>query len=206
MKTLLCLAALVVLAASYPRDGPYYPSYQNFPEKYPPEFFEDVAELQSDELRVTDCYQRRARLPWNDVISQKFYVDHICRIRGPIRRYTSSSLSTFCRDFRRGPPVYQLMLLTDYDINRLRNDLQGHQNDFFNDRNDLRPNPSRVHYSTDDTYDFIYCQRTRGTWIGYQRSNQYQRYVPRAYSTLYQIYHGCRPVTTYPGFRQNGSC
>ena len=191
-------------------DDPYYPSYQNFPEKYLSEVFEDVVESQQGNvLRVSDCYQRYVSLPSNDVISQKFYKDHICRIKGSIKRYTGKSLSTFCGGFRQGPPIYQLMLLTDSGINRLRDDIRVHQNDFFNDRDDLRPNPSRVHYTTDSTYDFIYCEKTGGMWSGYQKRDQYQRYVPRAAdgnSRLYRIYHGCRPVTTYPGFRRNGSC
>ena len=145
----------------------------------------------------------------NDVISQKFMKDHICLFRNspPI------DFTAFCRDFRKGHSIYEVMLLSTDDMKQLHNDLKGHQMDFYNDRNLLRPlkpGDSKVHYTTDQSYTFIYCELIRGRWIGRQTTGRYQQYIPKGTAGnpqgVYQIYHSCPPVTSRPGFRQNGLC
>ena len=233
MKILLCLAALVALTAAYPINAKWNPHNPDIPSdlyaKYiPEEFFEYLPYVpygEQDEGATDlvgykyynvllgkgsgDAACDRQTLNPNDVISQKFYNDHICLIRGS----PPKDLTAFCRDFRQGPLIYQVMLLTTDDINRLRKDLQGHQNDFYNDRylfRPLHPGAALAHYTTDGTYSFIYCEEKKGTWIGKLKSNRYQQYVPQGTAGnpkgVYQIYHGCPPVVDYPGFKQDGTC
>lgn len=148
----------------------------------------------------------RQQLMEDDVISNKFMEDHICLIGTS----APTDLRAFCRDFRHGQPVYQVMLLEKEDIKRLRKDLKGHQEDFYNDRTKFRPllkKESLVHYTTDGTYTFIYCDLNYKNWKAKRKSNEYLRYIP--YGTpkgIYKIYHGCHPVQKYSGFRQLGSC
>ena len=143
----------------------------------------------------------------NDVISEKFMKDHICLIKNA--RSAPTDLEAFCRDFRPDQPKYQVMLLTSKDIAQLRNDLKGHQEDFHNDREKFRPlrkQASLVHYTTDNTYNFIYCEQTK-KWQGKRKGNEYLRYIPHgAPEGMYKIYHGCPPVRNYKGFRQSGPC
>ena len=229
MKTLLCLAALVVLTAAYPVANinwngwnPHIPSTRDLYVKYIPDIYleyvldgekhEGAPDLVGYNLLGKgsgDAACDRQTLNPNDVISQKFYNDHICLLRGS----PPKDLTAFCRDFRQGPLIYQVMLLTTDDINRLRKDLQGHQNDFYNDRylfRPLHPGAALAHYTTDGTYSFIYCEEKKGTWIGKLKSNRYQQYVPQGTAGnpkgVYQIYHGCPPVVDYPGFKQDGTC
>ena len=145
----------------------------------------------------------------NDVISQKFMDDHICLVRNS----PPTDLVAFCSHFRQNQPLYQVMLLNTDDIKRLRHDLKGHQNDFYNDRDKFRPlhaGAGQVHYTTDQSYTFIYCELKQGKWNGKRKTGHYQQYIPKGTAGnpqgVYKIYHGCRPVTSHPGFRQNGSC
>ena len=138
----------------------------------------------------------------NDVISRKFMRDHICLYKGR----PPFDLDAFCRDFRQGPPRYQVMLLTNSNIRTLRNDLQSHQRDFYNDRYGLHPlrqGISLYHYTTRNKYTFIYCEYGRGKI----RYGLYQQYVPVGTPGVpYQIFHGCPPVRVCPGFKQVGAC
>ena len=218
MNTFLCLATLVVLATAYPTavEDPYK-KYVSEPSDRVPEYDEGAASFVAGyrgfnvlaAVKKGDSVCDRRTLHAEDVISQKFYDDHICLLRkGP-----PEDLSAFCRDFRRGQPIYQVMLLTVHDIKQLRSDLQKHQNDFYNDRESFRPvlnGPSEVHYTTQGTYTFIYCQKNKNRWIGKQKKGRYMQYIPKGpggnQEGKYQIYHGCPPVTTYPGFKQPGYC
>ena len=51
-----------------------------------------------------------------NVISQKFMDDHICLYRGS----PPSNLKAFCKHFRKGQEIYQVMLLNTKDIKKLR--------------------------------------------------------------------------------------
>lgn len=197
MKILLYLAALVTLGSAA-----YEPWERTF------------AYSEAERNRGTGAGAEvcdRLRLNANDVISQKFMKDHICLIRGT----APGNLEAFCRDFRKGPPVYQVLLLRQDELDQLRSDLTNHQNDFYNDRNMFRPLHSGYglrHYTTDQPYSFIFCERPRGQsqWIGQLKSGYYQQYIPqgpvRKNERVYKIYHGCRPVQQYPGFFEQGSC
>lgn len=152
---------------------------------------------------------RHIHLSNNDVISEKFMQDHICLIKSS--RRVPTDLKAFCRDFRREKEIYQVMLLTPEDITQLREELKEHQNDFDNDRDKFRPlrrQASLVHYTTDNTYNFIYCEQTKKRdWQGKRRGNEYLKYIPHGTPEgIYKIYHGCRPVTEHRGFRQSGPC
>ena len=206
MKILMCLAALFILSTAAPgawEDDPGYRAYLAM--IYGP--WAETAARGRSAVGADAC--DRGTLNANDVISQKFMDDHICLVR----KSPPKDLPAFCRDFRRGQPKYQVMLLGTNSIKQLRYDLIRHQNDFYNDRSKFRPlNPGvgQVHYTTDQPYTFIYCELIRGRWIGRQKTGRYQQYIPIGTAGnpqgVYKIYHGCPPVVSYPGFSQPGSC
>ena len=154
---------------------------------------------------------RQRPINTDDVISQKFMRDHICLVR----KSPPNDLVAFCRDFRKGQsvPLYQVMLLSTDDIKQLRNDLMGHQGDFYNNRSMFRPldtGASKVHYTTDQSYTFIYCELKQGKWNGKRKAGLYQQYIPKGTAGnpqgVYKIFHGCPPVDVNPGFSQPGPC
>ena len=139
---------------------------------------------------------RSATLNEKDTISQKFYDDHICLVRG----ISPKDLTAFCDEFRPGLPQYQVMILSLADLRRLRSDILWHQDEFKKYKAHFpptRPPPSTMHFYTQDTYNFIECKKTRkSTYKGKRLSGRYQQYIPRGTpSGIYQIYHGCPPVT-----------
>ena len=147
---------------------------------------------------------RKIRLNKKDTISQKFYDDHICLVQNGLPK--NFKLNSFCRDFRPGLPLYQVMILNKQTIKTLRSDLLSHQKDFYMYKDRLPP-PSTIHFDTDNRYNFIECRMTKGsTYKGSWLHNRYQAYIPRWNGAVYQIYHGCPPVTTKPGFSANGNC
>ena len=203
MKTLLCLAALFIITSAVPYPGTQEDSLSY--RAYLRMIYSPHAEIEERGDSACD----RSHLNKNDVISQKFMDDHICLYR----RSPPSNLEAFCRDFRQGPPIYQVMLLDTDDIKTLRNDLINHQKDFYNDREGFRPlhpGVSLYHYTTGNRYNFIFCEENRGKWSAYRKSGFYQQYIPSGTcgkpEGIYKIYHGCPPVKTCPGFRQNGNC
>ena len=203
MKILVCLAALFILSTAAPGTWEDDPRYRaSLAMIYGP--YAETAARGRSVSGASACDSQTLKA--NDVISQKFMKDHICLFRNspPI------DFTAFCRDFRKGRPIYQVMLLSTDDMKQLHNDLKGHQMDFYNDRNLFRPRTSKVHYTTDQPYTFIYCEQKQEKWIGCQKTGCYQQYVPKGTAGnpqgVYQIYHGCPPVTSRPGFRQNGSC
>ena len=157
-----------------------------------------------DRERGDSACVRNIRLHPKDTISQKFYDDHICLLGNGLPK--NFKLNNFCRDFRPGLPLYQVMILNKQTIKTLRSDLLSHQKDFYVYRNRLPP-PSTIHFYTDNRYNFIECRMTKGsTYKGRWLSNRYQAYIPRYNGPVCQIYHGCPPVTTKPGFSANGNC
>ena len=217
MKILVCLAALFILSTAAPGAWEDDPGYRAYLAMIYGPYAETAARgrngfggnrVGTSGTGASNC--DREELNKNDVISQKFMDDHICLLR----YYPPSDLVAFCREFRPSQPLYQVMLLSPNGIKQLRIDLLGHQKDFYNDRflfSPLHPVPSQIHYTTDQYYNFIYCEQSQGTWIAKQKSGRYQQYVPRGKvdnpEGIYQIYHGCAPVgEEYPGFRHPGSC
>ena len=196
MKILVCLAALFILSTAAWED---YPGYRaNDP-------YAETTIIKGSGDSACD----RQTLNKNDFISQKFMDDHICLVRNS----PPTDLVAFCRDFRPSQPLYQVMLLSTDGIKQLRNDLKGHQNDFYNNRSMFRPldtGASKVHYTTDQSYTFIYCELSKGKWNGNRKIGPYQQYIPIGTvgneHGVYQIYHGCPPVDVYPGFSQPGPC
>ena len=186
---LLCCTAVVILAVYLAIYGPY---------------------AESTVMKGSgDSACDRQTLNPNDYISQKFMDDHICLIRNS----PPTDLVAFCSDFRQNQPLYQVMLLNTDDIKRLRRDLKGRQNDFNNDRDKFRPRHTgagQVHYTTDQSYTFIYCELKQGKWNGKRKTGRYQQYIPIGTAgnqrVVYQIYHGCPPVDVNPGFSQPGPC
>ena len=130
MKTVLCLAAIFIITSAAPYHGSWEDSTGN--RAYLEMIYGPQAEM---EVARGDAACIRFPPKANDVISRKFMRDHICLYRGR----PPFDLDAFCRDFRQGPPRYQVMLLTNSNIRTLRNDLQSHQRDFYNDRYGLRP-------------------------------------------------------------------
>ena len=186
---ILCCSVVIVLAIYLAIYGPYAES--------------TVTEGSGDSA----C--DRGKLNENDVISQKFMDDHICLVRNS----PPNDLAAFCRDFREGQPKYQVMLLSPDGIKQLRNDLKGHQNELYNDRLMFRPilqGPSEIHYTTDKSFTYIYCERKQGRWNGKQKTDHYQLYIPQGTDRnpegVYQIYHGCHPIDFHPGFCKSGPC
>ena len=212
MKILLCLAALFILGTAAPgawEDDPGYRAYLIM--IYGP--YTETAARGGNKVGTSGTGASvcdRQKLNENDVIHQKFMDDHIC-----LARYSApSDLVAFCREFRPSKPLYQVMLLSTDGIKQLRNDLHGHQRDFYNDRFLFRPlntGESLIHYTTDQVYSFIYCEKSQGTWIAKLKNYRHQQYIPRGQfdepEGIYQIYHGCPPVgEEYPGFSHPGSC
>ena len=201
MKILLCLAALFILSNAAPgawEDDPGYRAYLAM-------IYGPYAQTAARGDSACD----HGTLNANDVISQKFMDDHVCLFRNS----PPNDLPAFCRDFRPSQPLYQVMLLSANSIKQLRNDLKGHHNDFYNDRDRFRPlheGASQVHYTTDQSYTFIYCELKQGKWNGQRKTGRYQQYIPIGTAGnlkgVYKIYHGCPPVTSRPDFRQNGPC
>jgi hypothetical protein len=155
---------------------------------------------------------RNTRLPLSDEISQKFYEDHICLVRNN-NDLKKMDLTAFCRDFRKGQPLYQVMLLSPAGIRELRNDIASKQGLFMSENKKFPPlkaPPSGIHFYTDDQYTFIECKQSGSTWKGKQLSNRYQQYIPKGTpgnpGGQYQIYHGCPPVKTKPGTSAAGPC
>ena len=211
MKILLCLAALFILSTAAPgawEDDPGYRAYLVM--IYGPYGTSGLGGNRVGKSGTGTSACDHQELNENDVIHQKFMDDHICLVRFS----PPSDLVAFCRDFRPREPLYQVMLLTSHGIRQLRDDLLGHQKDFYNDRylfSPLRKGLSLIHYTTDQYYNFIYCEQSEGTWIAKQKSGRYQQYVPRGKKDypegIYQIYHGCAPVSEgYPGFSHPGTC
>ena len=152
-----------------------------------------------------DACDRSLTLAPCDRISQKFYDDHICLVR----KDPPKNLDLFCDDFR-NLPLYQVMILTTSEIKQLRNDLGNHQEEFYENRAHYPPVkrtlPSTMYFYTDNTYNFIECRNYKGKKL----NGYYQLYVPRGTDGNpegnYQIYHGCAPRSTRPGFSANGQC
>ena len=64
-----------------------------------------------------------------------------------------SNLKAFCKHFRKGQEIYQVMLLNTKDIKKLCKDLIYHQKNFYNDWKGFRPihpGVSLYHYTTSD--------------------------------------------------------
>ena len=143
---------------------------------------------------------RIMKLNENDVISEKFMRDHICLIRGK-RIEDVRDWCAFCRDFRgKGqtpppPPKYQVMLLTPRKLKQLREDLEKHQGDY----SDHQRQNNRI-YTTEDRYNFVYCEQRNSYWRGYIKYGLYQQYNTQKSQDLHRIYHGRPPVKHNPGF------
>ena len=151
----------------------------------------------------------------NDVISQKYMDDHICLIApGKNPPSGKKEILAFCDDFRTDQGLYQVMMVSNKQLKALRKDIENHQDDFKNDREHFRPikrGASDVHYTTENTYDFIECERTQGEKpSGKKMNGYYAQYIPmgprEGKNSKYQIYHGCPPVRNNPGFRRDGNC
>lgn len=137
-----------------------------------------------------------------DVISVKFFNDHIC-VYDP--RFGRPDVSVFCPNYRPELDLYQAMIITASELTKLRGDIQSRQNEFYTYRNDfppLRNPPSNRHFFTASTYNFYECKYVSGKWKGKQLSGRYQAFIPRGTAGdpkgLYKIYHGCPPTTDRP--------
>ena len=145
----------------------------------------------------------KMKLNKDDVISEKFMRDHICLITAP-RTPSKRVLCDFCRNFRgkgqKRLSKYQVMLLTPKELKQLREDLQKHQRDYRDDRRQS----NRI-YTTEDRYNFVYCERRKGDWMGEIKRDLYQQYNTRqSPQGRHRIYHGRPPVKHNPGFETKG--
>ena len=150
----------------------------------------------------SDACLKMGKLNPNDEISEKFYFDHICVLKNGIPR----DLAGFCNDFRSNVPLNHVMMLTKNELKQLRKDLQGHQAEFHQLQAQFAPIPSLIHFYTNNKYDFVECDRRGSRPKGKRLNDYYGRYVPRAAANKYQIYHGCAPSRTRPGFHAPGTC
>ena len=152
------------------------------------------------------------------VISGKFYKSHICVLKNGIP--ADNDLPKFCKDFRPGVRKNHVMMLTKDELNQLVADLRGHQGDFGRLSGRFAGNPSNIHFYTDDTYNFVECNKKGSDFKAHVLKGLYGRYVPKAVrkvtkarrskklktTEIYQIYHGCAPSHLRPGFSASGSC
>ena len=206
MRTILCLAAiLVVCSATRPFPGSEEDNllYQQF-----------YGDIESTDVEIQAAAgdaacDRKYKLTGNDVISKKFFDDHICLQRGGY----PTDLAAFCNDFRQGQPLYQVMVITPPELTQLRNDLTSMQVQFYRERAKVPPllnPPSQIHFYSRDRYDFINCEYKTGFWKGKKLSGRYNQYIPKGTpgnpEATYQIYHGCPPVTSRPGDSAPGPC
>ena len=151
-------------------------------------------------------------------ISRKFCTSHICVLKDGIP--DAHDLPEFCKDFRPGVRKNHVMMLTEDELNQLVADLRGHHGDFGWLSGRFAGNPSSIHFYTDNTYNFVECNKRGSDFTGHVLSGYYGRYVPKAERQLtmarrgerptateiYQIYHGCAPSDIRPGFSAPGSC
>ena len=158
---------------------------------------------------VPEC-DRTAIKSDDDYISMKFFQDHICLMRNT----PPEAKSAFCQNFRKDLDLYHVMILSRYDLDSLRKDLQGHQDELKKEDEKFLPKkkpPHYIHFYTDDTYNFIECSLKKGKWKAKKLNGYYQPYIPRRApgSSVYQIYHGCKPesyLIWHPGFSSHGNC
>ena len=207
VKVTLCLVVLVAAAAAVPFPGSEQEKalYKVFLESLRSNMLPSSPVGASAATGDSAC-DRNMNLNSGDRISQKFYDDHICLVRGS----PPKDVNAFCRDFR-NLPLYQVLIVNPTQLKQLRNDLGGHQVQFYENRQHYAPVktslPSTMYFYTNDKYNFIECRDYKGKKL----SGQYQLYVPRGTKGNpkgnYQIYHGCAPRATKPsGFGVPGQC
>ena len=205
LRFALCLAACVALCTAA-RPFPGSPEETNLFQQFLESLRSRVAAGSSTRaVKGDDACDREVTLTASDRISQKFYDDHICLIRGA----PPKDLNQFCRDFRQ-LDLYHVLLINPTEIKRLRNDIGNHQIDFYDNREHYPPIkrvlPSTMHFYSTDTFNMIECNANKGKKL----SGRYQVYVPKGTAGNpkgnYQIYHGCAPSRTRPGFSVAGEC
>ena len=88
------------------------------------EFLNRIYDVEIQAVAGDSACDRKYELTGNDVISKKFFDDHmyICLWRGGYL----TDLATFCNDFCQGQPLYQVMVITPPELKKL----SGHYNQY----------------------------------------------------------------------------
>ena len=93
------------------------------------------------------------------VISRKFYRSHICVLKNGIP--DTHDLPEFCKDFRPSVRKNHVMMLTGGELNQLVADLKRHQKDFRQLRARFAGHRSRIHFYTNNKYNFVECKKRK---------------------------------------------
>ena len=131
-------------------------------------------------------------------ISSKFFKDHICLLKDDDTE--PDDIAGLCRDFRDAKKS-TIMVLTSQQLTSLSNDIKGHQADY----GPKLDNYNKPSFYTNSKYDFVQCDNTMGTSQWY-RDNYEQYGAKKDANGVYQIYHGCHPVSNRPAFFSQYNC